>query len=145
LEIGATDLAVPAKGLGLAVTRAYASYNAVTTTDGPFGVGWNWPYGTKASTAMNGDVTVLEGNGRRAQFTKSGSTYTAGPGVNATLAAVMGGGYTLTRHNQHVWTFNADGTLASIRDRNGNTQTLTYTGGTLSAVTTPGGRNLTIT
>jgi RHS repeat-associated protein len=145
LEIGVTDLAVPAKGLGLAVMRAYSSYNGVTNTDGQFGFGWAWGYGTKAITAMNGDVTILEGNGRRAQFTKAGSTYTAGPGVNATLAAVMGGGYTLTRHNQHVWTFNADGTLAAIRDRNGNTQTLAYTAGKLSAVSTPGGRTLTIT
>jgi YD repeat-containing protein len=144
-EIGATDLSVPAKALGLAVTRAYSSYNAITGTDGPFGYGWTWTYGTRAITAMNGDVTVLEGNGRRAQFTKVGGSYTAGPGVNATLTAVMGGGYTLTRHNQHVWTFNADGTLASIRDRTGNTQTLTYTAGRLSAVTTPGGRALSIT
>jgi YD repeat-containing protein len=142
---GATDLGVPALGGALSVARTYRSLDAITGRGGPFGPGWHWTYSTTAVAHADGSVSIIEASGRRSVFLKSGASWTAGPGVNATLAAGQGGGWVLTRHNQSVWTFDATGKLTSIADRNGNAHTLTYTAGRLTAVTAPGGRALAIT
>jgi YD repeat-containing protein len=140
----ATDLAVAARGLPLVVGRTYNSYDGYDALDSPFGYGWSWGYGARALTHADGSVTIVDPNGKRLRFWKTGASWTAGPAVNATLAAA-GGGYTLTRHDQTVWTFNAAGQLVSMADRSGNTQTLSYAGTNLASVSAPGGRTLTIT
>src|SRR5205823_13176468 len=112
---------------------------------GGFGPGWSWVYGTRAVAGADGSVAVIEASGRRSLFFKNGATWTAAAAVNATLAAVTGGGYAVTRHDQSVWTFAADGRLLSIADRNGNTHTLNYTGTRLTGVTAPESRTLTLT
>jgi YD repeat-containing protein len=145
LWTAATDLVVPARGLALVVGRTYNSFDGAAAQAGAFGYGWSWTYGVRAITQSDGSVTIVEANGRRAHFWKSGSTWTPGPNINAALTAAMGGGYVLTRHDQSVWTFAADGRLTSIADRNGNTQTLTYAGNTLASIAAAGGRTLTIT
>jgi RHS repeat-associated protein len=141
----AVDLQLPTRGAPLVVARTYTSYDGVMAHDGPFGIGWTWSYGVRALTHADGSVAIVEANGRRAMFWKSGPTWTPEPYVFDTLAAAGGGGYTLTRHDQSVWTFAADGRLVAIAERNGTTQTLTYTGGTLSAIAGAGGRTLTVT
>lgn len=141
----ATDLAVAARGLPLVVRRTYSSYHGRWGTNGPFGYGWSWSYGVRALIHADGSVTIAEANGTRAPFWKTGSTWTAGAAINATLTAGGSGGYVLTRHDQTVWTFNASGQLSSIADRNGNAQTLTYSGADLASISAPGGRTLTIT
>lgn len=145
LAVDAEDLAIPARGMALAVGRTYASFDGLAAHDGAFGLGWHWTYGVRARTLADGSVAIVEANGRRAMFWKSGAAWTPATYINATLAAVQGGGYTLTRHDRSVWTFDASGNLVSIADRAGNTQTLTYTAGKLSAITAPGGRALTVT
>jgi RHS repeat-associated protein len=140
-----TDLIVPAKGMPLVVQRTYNSFNAIAGQDGPFGYGWTWRYHTRAVTRADGSVTVVEADGQRANFWKTGGAWTAGPHINATLTSAMGGGYVLTRHDQSVWTFDAGGKLTSIAGRSGNAHTLTYTGTNLSSVAAAGGRTLTIT
>jgi RHS repeat-associated protein len=139
------DLAAAAKGLPLVVSRTYNSYDGVARIDGPFGYGWSWGYGTRALTRADGSVTIVEANGRRAHYWKTGSTWTAAPHLKATLVAGGSGGYVLTRHDQSVWTFDVTGKLIAIADPNGNTVTLSYTGTNLSSVTAAGGRSLTIT
>ncbi|MFJ4174698.1 RHS repeat-associated core domain-containing protein [Microbacterium sp. NPDC089696] len=57
----------------------------------------------------------------------TGGGYTAPAGAKADLAPVAGGGFTLTeRESRQVATFNADGQLTTIADRNGNATTIGY-------------------
>jgi YD repeat-containing protein len=142
----ATDLVVPGRGdLPLDITRTYTSYRGVLGQSGAFGVGWSWTYGAKAVTLADGSVAIVAPDGKRSLFWKTGSTWSAAPNVLDTLASRSGGGYVLTRHDQVVWEFNADGTLASIADRNGNTTTLAYSGGQITTITVAGGRQLSFT
>jgi RHS repeat-associated protein len=146
LPVGGAELSVPARQWALGVSRSYRAHDAVTGQGGPFGFGWHWTYGVRAVTHADGSVSIIEADGRRSIFWKTGSTWTAGPSINATLAAGSGGvGYALTRHDQSVWRFDGSGRLTSVTDRNGNALTLTYAGSVLSSVTAPGGRSLTIT
>ena len=141
----ALDMAVPALGLPLVVRRAYSSADGLGGQDGPFGVGWHWGYSVRALALKDGSVAIVEADGRRAVFWKSGGTWTAAAAINATLTAGAGGGWVLSRHDRTVWTFAASGDLVAIADRNGATQTLGYTGGQLTSISAPGGRVLSIT
>ncbi|MFN8559921.1 MAG: DUF6531 domain-containing protein, partial [Dehalococcoidia bacterium] len=142
---GRTDLAFPGRGVSLGVSRTYISFDGVLGHDGPFGYGWSWSYGARAVTHLDGSVAIIEGSGRRTMFWKTGASWTAGPAVNATLAAAGGGGYTLTRKSQSVWSFDGAGKLTAITDRSGNSVTLSYSGNSVASVTASGGRSLTVT
>jgi RHS repeat-associated protein len=131
------DAHLPGRGLSLDFTR---SYNSLDATVGVFGRGWTHSFA--GGLVINGDnsATVTVEGGARLTFPSNGSGgFIAPAGVNDTLV-VAGGGYDLRRRDQRVYHFDAAGLLASERDRNGNTITLTYTSGKLTRVTDPGGR-----
>jgi RHS repeat-associated protein len=142
---GGVDLAVAARAFPLTVARTYNSYDAVVGRTGPFGYGWTWSFGIRAVVHPDGSVTIIDQNGRRSVFWKTGSTWTAAAGIYATLTPATGGGYTLVSHNQTTMSFDASGKLLSATDRNGNTLTLSYSGANLTAIAGAGGRTLTVT
>lgn len=78
-------------------------------------------------------------------FIKSGASWVAPTGFEGSLVKNAGGDWTLTTAEQLVYAFDSTGKWTSIKDRNNNTTTLSYTGGRLTTVTDPGGRSLTIT
>jgi len=140
-----TDFAIPGRGAGLTFTRTYSSSLAVT--DGPLGFGWTDTYNMSLSADTSGNVTIDQEDGSTVTFTSNGSGgFTAPPRVLATLAQNPDGSYTFTRdRSQAQYTFSASGQLESIADLNGDTTTLSYTGGNLTSVTDPSGRQLTFT
>ena len=79
-----------------------------------------------------------------------GQTYSPPPGRYATLAAVSGGGFTLTDKNDTVYTFTqplSSGVygITSITDAVGRTETFTYNGShEVTTITSASGRALTI-
>jgi YD repeat-containing protein len=89
-------------------------------------------------------VTVNEENGAAVEFTLDGSTYTAAPRVLATLARNGDGTWTFIRRNREIHVFDSSGQLTALKDLNGYTTTLSYSGGQLTTVTDPAGRTLTM-
>jgi YD repeat-containing protein len=127
-----TDLAISSRGPAFLLTRTYNSFNAAD--NGPFGNGWTHSYAV--SLKDNGSsVTYVNGSGGVYTFTLQGSTYISPAGLN--LALTKGAqGYTITTKHGTQWSFDPNGVLQSITDRNQNTMTLSYnTLGRLTTVT----------
>ena len=79
--------------------------------------------------------------GSRSSSPDSGSAYTGGPGVYATLSAVSGG-YQVIAPDGTQLNFGSSGQLTSQTDRSGSGVTLAYTGGQVTSVTGTGGRSV---
>lgn len=140
-----TDLSIKGRGPGAIWARSYSSVMAAE--DGPLGFGWHTGYGAHlVIDSTSGNVVVSQENGAEVSFTKTSSgAYTAPARVRATLVKNSDSTYTFTRQASQVLRFDASGVLQSMADRNGETTTLTYSGGKLARVTESGGRALTVT
>jgi YD repeat-containing protein len=137
-----TDLTVPGRGPALKLSRTYNS--ATASTDSRFGYGWIDSY--SLSLAVNGSTAVARCEGGATMtFTANGSSWTAPPRVLASLTHNGDGSWTLVRHAQKTYRFDATGRLTAITDLNGYTTTLSYPSSTQMLVTGPGGRTLTFT
>lgn len=88
---------------------------------------------------------AIRDDGHINNFTVSGSSLVAEPGVALRLQAV-GSGYQLTDESDSVETYDASGKLLSVADRAGNLQTMVYGGpaGALSGVTDNLGHSLSL-
>ncbi len=137
-----TDFSVPGRGIPLNLTRTYNSTGASTT--GPFGFGWNFPYGMHLTFPDASHVVVVQENGSQISFEEGpGGTYVAPPRVTATLSATEGG-WTLTRRHREADSFDSAGRLTQERDLNGYVTRLGDNGkGQVVRVTDPAGRKLT--
>jgi RHS repeat-associated protein len=126
-----TDLAVQTPGPALVWQRTYIS-QATDEITGSLGVGWLHPYATQLITPSMAQgepntVIVLAPQGNRLRFRQSGSSFTPVPGVYSSLVKDTTG-YTWTLRDQTAYRFGLDGTLASIRDSQGQQVTLGYSG-----------------
>jgi RHS repeat-associated protein len=126
-----TDLAVQTPGPALVWQRTYIS-QATDEITGSLGVGWLHPYATQLITPSMAQgepntVIVLAPQGNRLRFRQSGSSFTPVPGVYSSLVQDITG-YTWTLRDQTAYRFGLDGTLASIRDPQGQQVTLGYSG-----------------
>jgi YD repeat-containing protein len=138
-----TDVAVPGRGVPLAFSRTYNSDAA--STDGALGFGWTFNYAMSLSVAPDLSwVTVHEENGAEVTFTLAGAIYTAPPRVIASLVHNGDGTWTFTRRARQIFDFDVAGRLTGLRDLNGYSATLGYSGNQLSTVTDPAGRTLTL-
>ncbi len=139
------DISVPGRGPALQLQRSYNAFGHAG--DSMFGYGWSSSYGLNLSTDSAGNVTVTQENGSVITFNPNGyGGYTAPSRVMASLVANSDGTLTLTDlHGGVSHTFSAAGQLLRISDRNGYTNTLTYTGAALSSVTDQAGRSLSFT
>ncbi len=128
LLITGNDGVLPGPGLSVRNDRFY---NGLSTLAGSFGGGWSAglsqiDVGLKLDTTS---ATFYGPNGFRARFTKSGTTYTAPAGFNATLVAGAGGNeafvmtYNQTRER---FTFNSMGYITGNKNNNGVGNTYTY-------------------
>jgi len=140
------DVITAPKSLPFALT-----YNSNDFTVGPFGQGWTHTYNLQISTVTlftSGSAIVLTDNdGKNINFTAAGSVFTpdASSGDTSTITLNADGTYTRTLKDGTLQTFTAAGIFTSIKDRNGNTTTLSYSGGNLTAITDSTGRSLNIT
>lgn len=129
-----TDLAVPGRGVPMLVSRTYNSQSA--GTDGLFGFGWSWTYGTnlrvtsrESGTLRPLGVTVHQGNGATATFTRpnSSSAFSAPPRVDGSVVHDPSTDtYSVKRGPSETLTFDGGGRLTGIRDPNGYLTTLAW-------------------
>jgi RHS repeat-associated protein len=144
---GATDAVVAAPGLPLGLGRSFAPGIIARNQFGPFGWGWSDSWHTTLTTLSDGTVVIsLPDEGQRTfqPDSRPGGAYFAQPGDHGILAALPGGGYTLTETGGQITAYNSDGTLNYIQDANGNRITTGYTGGLLTSLTHSSGASLTI-
>ncbi|MFG3053820.1 fibronectin type III domain-containing protein [Kitasatospora sp. NPDC048239] len=134
------DGVLQGEGLQFDLRRSYNS--AAAGVAGPFGPGWSAPYGMSL-TPTAATVTLTDEGGAAAVYTKQpDGSYRAPAGVRSALAAKSGGGYTLTTPDGQVDTFDQNGRLTAMTDRDGRGLTLGYTGAQLTGVTDSGGRTV---
>jgi len=146
------DFSIPTKGLPLEFTRYYNSFSAGTVSR--VGRGWRHTYSINADLFGSGTypslVVINYADGRVAEFdyTGSPSNYSAPDGVFDKVSC--DGSYcTLTTKNQIKYRFRDSspglGELVDIKDRNGNTTTVSYLTAEMrkiNHVTAPDGRVL---
>ena len=123
---GFIDLSIQACGMPIKATRVYMSFNRY---DGILGYGWTLSYNMRLfeATTSGGQefVLVVMPNGQRHRFFKnSDGSYTAPPGSVFTLKKENS--HYLLEDHAYAYTFDDRGLLTGIRDRVGNTVTLTY-------------------
>ena len=144
---GVIDLSLQACGMPIKATRVYMSFNRYS---GTLGYGWTLSYSMRLFEAQTsggqGFVLVVMSNGQRYRFFEnSDGSYTAPAGSFFTLKKENS--HYLLEDNAYVYTFNGNGLLASIKDKAGNTVTLTYQTieGCPDKITDRNGRGLTFT
>ena len=140
-----TDLSIPGRGPGLAITRSYSSQLA--TKDGLLGYGWSFNYGMSVVTNPTGSVDIRQENGSVVTFTPDANgAYQAPARVLATLTHNANGSWTYTRRAREIFSFTSTGLLNSLSDLNGNTTTLARnTQGQITTATDGSGRNISFT
>jgi large repetitive protein len=152
-----TDAQVATVGPALSVERDYDS--AYAFPGGAFGTGWSSLLDMKVAPGLTDaaghvdTVNVTYPDGEQVGFGQnSNGSFTAPQGRYATLAAVTGGGYTLTDKNDTTYTFaqalggSAFG-ISSIADALGNTEHFTWNTASppqITGITSASGRTLTI-
>ncbi len=139
----ATDAAVSSVGPELAVRRTYNSQDPRKTN--AFGAGWATRWDMRATAEPDGSVVITLENGRQVRFGKNGdNTYSAPSGSMGVLTPVAAGGWTLRDAGANLYTFDAAGLLATVKDGHGREQRLAYSGGKLAKATDAlSGRSLT--
>jgi len=145
-------------GSTLNLGLTYNSYNADGSharVDSVLGYGWTHTYNSLLFTQL-GNIFRMDAEGRTAKFLAGpGGVYTPDPGYFDTLVKNLDGSFTFTTKDQTVYQYAFDpGTpfliagpvyrIQSITDRNGNTVTMTYSGGNLTAITDTYGRPLSL-
>ncbi len=147
------DLSISTSGIPLEFRR---SYNSQVSEDGPLGYGWthNFEVGiTVLSTTPIQRVIVWDGDGRALYFTQDSRTYSDGthflPDSGITKDRLRQDSttsqYILRRKQGNLtYTFSPTGQLQTISDPNGNTLTMTYTGGLLTQVSNNFGKAIFI-
>ncbi len=118
------DVFWPGRQLPAEVNFTYRSRSAY---NGQFGYGWNVSCSRRIRKLANNNLVVLRGTNRIDEFTFSApNTYTAPPGIYDTLIQNQNGGYTLTSKHGVKETYNTNGKLTVLQDRNGNQLTFSY-------------------
>ncbi len=135
-----TDFSIAAVGQPLRFERTYNSLPVTGTVvyTRPLGYGWTHNYDINL-TFGTGEVVLKAPHGSRMRFSDNGDgTYTAYPGVWASLTRTLTTPYvyTVTAANQEIFVFNDTGRLTRRLDPQGNATELSRTNGlTLTRVT----------
>jgi RHS repeat-associated protein len=141
----AVDAALPTPGsLSLSFERWFRPGVAGRYQIGTLGLGWINNWAITASMDGNGNVTISESGALRYFALQDDGSYLGNWGDHGVLTKLSGGGYQLTEMDRSSTVFNADGTLHSIQDSNGNRITASYTAGLLSRLTASNGEFLTL-
>ena len=137
-----TDVAVPARGLPLAVARTYDV--ALSGVQGRFGFGWH--DALDMAVSRSGDIaTVTQENGGTVQFALQPDGSWAAPfQVLADLAQTATGWEFSRRESRLTYAFDASGRLMSVRTPSGEAIQLQYgASGTLDSVSQSGAGRIT--
>lgn len=135
-----TDVALPGIGYPFSFGRSYSSADL---SSGRMGIGWHDSLSANLQILDSGNVVLHGENGQQITYSKnSDGSFTAAT-ASATLKSVQSG-YELVRRDQIHYLFDTSGRLLSIKDRNGEGLTLSYSGAQLTTVTDAGGRQATV-
>ena len=141
-----TDLSITSRGLPLVFSR---HYNNKDLRSGPLGSGWTHSYYIYLNDDDPNLVNVHWGDGRTDYWNPDGlGGYEPNTiGLYDSLAK-NGSNWIVTRKNLNKYTFDSDGLLTAISDKNGNSITLSYTNPSypnlVTAINDPVGRTLTL-
>jgi RHS repeat-associated protein len=131
----------------LSLVRSYGS--TVASADQGLGHGWSTNLGMRLEMAYSTigtnlsdaqQLVVVQENGSFVPFARSGDEFATAARVQATLAEREDGTYAFERKDGLTYVFAATGELAQITDRNGETRTLSYTGGIVKRISDDRGR-----
>ncbi|WP_368292719.1 kelch repeat-containing protein [Dehalobacter sp. TBBPA1] len=117
-----TDMTEKTAGFSIDLSRTYNSRD--TRTGSQLGTGWNFGFQGSLMNYQTNQVIARLPNGSAMTFTVNGSTYTANDS-RSTLIKQGDGSYILTTKDQYTYGFTSIGWLNWMKDRNGNTITLT--------------------
>jgi RHS repeat-associated protein len=135
------DASLPGIGIPFRFQR---SYNSLEGGNSVLGRGWTFSYNEALLFHSNGDVTFRAPDGAKLDFVKQSlGSYLAATGVLAQLV-VVGGGYQLTGPDQRVHSFDSNGRLTALVDRNGQGLSFSYSSGLLTTITDSVGRTITL-
>ncbi len=137
-----TDLRLPGIGIPFEFSR---SYNSADPSTGVMGRGWTNSYAVSLDITPTFSLLRAE-DGQQLGFTQQpDATFRAAAGVTDGLVLLGDGTYKLTRRDQVVYRFDAAGRLTSLKDRNDQGLTFSYTAGYLTQITDSVGRQITLT
>lgn len=143
--------------------RVYDSQRILFNRELPLGVGWTHSYGARiyvvpdanAGGSAPAKAYVYRPDGRIQKFTRSGSNWAAAPDISERLTVTLDGnnvlGATYTTNDDIVESYDAQGRIISLTNRDGFVQSLSYTttsgGGTIGhnevqRISNPNGRAL---
>ncbi|NIR64256.1 MAG: hypothetical protein GWO10_10900 [candidate division Zixibacteria bacterium] len=129
------DVAVPTPGLSLGLYRAYAQPISRRYQFGPLGRGWAHSWQMYFDTDADGSIMIYDMTGTPRTFQPDGNGgYTPQSGDNGTLIAISGG-FKLTELSGLITTFNSNGTLNYVEDKNGNRVAVGYNGSLMTSLT----------
>ncbi len=120
-----------------------AWYSSSVQTSGFLGPRWSWTLGQQLTPTTNPLAVTLEDN-QQLPFTPSGPGFAPGSGIYDSLLSVSGG-YQLVRPSRMRLTFDQNGVLQRLADRNGNAVTLGYQSGLITSFQDAAGRSFTVT
>lgn len=124
---------------GISPVQMTLYYNSLDATNGSMGRGWSHNYDLTLKENSDGSVLISEGNWRNKYYMLANGAYSSQVDNNSTLVKNTEATFTLTHKDGQLYTF-ANGKVASITDRNGNTTSFAYSSGNLATVTDPSER-----
>jgi len=132
-----TDLGYAAQGFNIEFTRTYNSSDARASLISP---GWTFGFQGKVDSSGNDTIVRLPNGSGLAFKSNPNGTFTA-LNSRSELARNPNNTYTLTTKDQYSYGFDANGYMCWMKDRNGNTITMTVNStGQVTAVTDQVGR-----
>lgn len=144
MYINKTDISNPAPGTPFEFVR---TYNSADKQTGPLGWGWthNFNITLKPPSDNTSNAVVFEGTGRTLSFSQVGAgTFKPIAGEYSTLTKTADS-FIWEKRDKTTYTFNANGRLQSIKDKNNNAVSLSYDDkGRLATITDTVGRIYTL-
>ena len=136
-----TDISVEGPVAPLLFAR---TYNSKSTVNGILGYGWSSTITEHLEFAGSAIIRVLP-SGRHINYGDDGSGgWVSQLGKHTTIATVTGG-YELKKSDKTVNTYDSQGKLIQIRQRNGYTQTFGYSGTELTSISDNFGKTISFT
>ncbi|MFP4584250.1 MAG: DUF6531 domain-containing protein, partial [Desulfococcaceae bacterium] len=132
------DFSVSGPGLPMRYVRYYNSRSSLNEY---LGFGWTGSFSEALISVGSGKIVLREADGKHVEFPADGEVFVSETGRVRVIQAV-GDGHELTEPDGRVLSFDANGRLVQVEDRNGNRQTINYDGTKPSFVSDDFGRRM---
>ena len=142
--IDVTDLLIEDRCINLEIKR---KYNSTDESVGSMGKGWTFEFESRIERRGN-ELTYVYPDGSVKEFEKKeeGWINVSDDNESDKLTELENGGLTLKNKDKKTYTYDKDGKLISISDKNNNTLKITYNHkGEIDSIITPGSKIITFT